>query len=64
MVTRELGKPEKIQIELAQSDHCVLRKRPKSDHLVDKLNMSISRNIFGVYSILDAQMELILFVLY
>ena len=50
MVTRELGKPNKIQMELAKSNHCVLRKCPKIDPIMlilDKLNMSLSRHIFA-----------------
>ena len=45
-----LGKPNKIWMELAQSNHCVLRKCPKIDPIMlilDKLNMLIYRHIFA-----------------
>ena len=43
-------KPNKIWMELAQSNHCELRKCPKIDPIMlilDKLNMSLSRHIFA-----------------
>ena len=55
--------PYSMQKESAQSDHPVLRKRPKTDDLTIIKNMSTFRHIMNVFSVLSYPIELILFAL-
>ena len=54
---------DSMQKELAQSDHPVLRKRPKTDDLTNIQNVSTFRHIMNVFSVLSYPIELIPFAL-
>ena len=61
-------KPDTQQKDSVQSEHPVLRKRQKKwfdiSYLSVEWNISIFRNILGVFSALDAQIKLIPFAVY
>ena len=58
-----LRMPDSLQKELAQSDHRALRKRPKRDKKLSKLECLLKWHVLDVFSALLGRIELILFAM-